>query len=90
MHAARASDYSFSQFQYLAPLMLVLQTHRYQSAECVAQVHGHLSCYRTAMTAQYCFYKSFFLCTVQLLFAPGSAFSGEQPQMALCADCSVC
>ena len=62
LQASRASDFSFSQFRFLTRLLLV---------------HGRYSFNRTAFIAQYCFYKSLFICLVQLGFAFLSEFSGS-------------
>ena len=59
--AARASDFSISQFSHLQRLMLV---------------HGRWSYMRTAWIAQYCLYKSLIIALVQLTFAFVSRFSG--------------
>lgn len=62
LQATRASDFSFTSFRYLNRLLLV---------------HGRYSYNRTAFIAQYCFYKSLFICLVQLGFAFLSEFSGS-------------
>lgn len=62
LQATRASDFSFTSFRYLNRLLLV---------------HGRYSFNRTAFIAQYCFYKSLFICLVQLGFAFLSEFSGS-------------
>lgn len=62
LQASRASDFSFSQFRYLTRLLFI---------------HGRYSYNRTAFIAQYCFYKSLFICLVQLGFAFLSQFSGS-------------
>jgi len=49
--AARAADYTFSQFKSLVPLCLI---------------HGRYSLHRTAFIAQYCLYKSVFICLLQV------------------------
>jgi magnesium-transporting ATPase (P-type) len=59
--AARAADYSISRFRFLESLVLV---------------HGRYSHYRTALTAQYTFYKSMEICFIQLLFNALCSFSG--------------
>ena len=61
LQAARAADYTFSQFRFLVPLCLV---------------HGRYSLHRTAFIAQYCFYKSIFICLLQVLFNQMCLFSG--------------
>ena len=61
MQAARASDFSISQFSHLRRLLLV---------------HGRWSYVRTAWIAQYCLYKSLIIALVQLAFAFVSRFSG--------------
>ena len=61
MQAARASDFSISQFSHLRRLLLV---------------HGRWSYMRTAWIAQYCLYKSLIIALVQLAFAFISRFSG--------------
>ena len=61
MQAARASDFSISQFSHLRRLLLV---------------HGRWSYVRTAWIAQYCLYKSLIIALVQLAFALVSRFSG--------------
>ena len=62
MQAARASDFSISQFSHLRRLLLV---------------HGRWSYSRTAWIAQYCLYKSLIIALVQLSFAFVSRFSGS-------------
>eukprot|EP01083_Nonionella_stella_P079459 218061_1 len=61
MEASRASDYSFARFKYLSRLCLV---------------HGHYANMRISFITQYCFYKSLFICLIQLSFAFFSGFSG--------------
>ena len=61
MQAARASDFSISQFSHLRRLLLV---------------HGRWSYVRTAWIAQYCLYKSLIIALAQLIFAFVSRFSG--------------
>lgn len=51
MQAARAADYTIGRFKFLARLMLI---------------HGRYSYKRTAFASQYMFYKSSFLCFVQV------------------------
>lgn len=62
LQAARAADIQISRFADLAPLMLV---------------HGRQSYIRTALVAQYSFYKSFFFCLMQIGFGFVSGFSGS-------------
>eukprot|EP00299_Pterocystis_sp_00344_P014137 c6991_g1_i3.p1 GENE.c6991_g1_i3~~c6991_g1_i3.p1 ORF type:complete len:1039 (-),score=298.76 c6991_g1_i3:48-3164(-) len=59
--AARAADYAIAKFRYLRQLLFV---------------HGHLSYHRTAVIAQYSFYKSLLICCVQLIYATATSFSG--------------
>jgi len=61
LQAARAADYSIASFSFLARLCLV---------------HGRYAYNRTSFIAQYCFYKSLFLCLIQLTFAGHSGYSG--------------
>jgi P-type E1-E2 ATPase len=51
LQCARAADYSFSKFKFLSRLVLV---------------HGRYSYNRTAFISQYFFYKSLFICTLQV------------------------
>ena len=59
--AARAADFTVAQFRFLLPLLLV---------------HGRHSAYRTALVAQYTFYKSMCICFLQMAFNAACAFSG--------------
>jgi phospholipid-translocating ATPase len=59
--AARAADFTISRFRFLVELMLV---------------HGRYAHYRTALAAQYTFYKSMCVCGIQMLFNASCAFSG--------------
>ena len=61
LQAARASDVHVFQFRALSRLLLV---------------HGRYSYTRTALIAQYSFYKSFCFCAIQIGFAFVSGFSG--------------
>ena len=51
--AALASDFSFTKFRYLSPLLFY---------------HGHQSYARTAFVVQYSFYKSMLIAFIQILF----------------------
>ena len=59
--AARAADFALSRFAHLVRLLLV---------------HGRLAHYRTALVAQYTFYKSQLVCFLQLAFNVACAASG--------------
>eukprot|EP00698_Gefionella_okellyi_P017027 TRINITY_DN4930_c0_g2_i1.p1 TRINITY_DN4930_c0_g2~~TRINITY_DN4930_c0_g2_i1.p1 ORF type:complete len:1133 (+),score=217.67 TRINITY_DN4930_c0_g2_i1:38-3436(+) len=61
LQASRAADYSFRRFRFLKKLLLI---------------HGRYAYTRTALIAQYSFYKSLFICLMQLAFAFVSDFSG--------------
>ncbi|KAJ1984992.1 hypothetical protein H4R34_000336 [Dimargaris verticillata] len=61
LEAARAADYSIVEFSHLRRLLLV---------------HGRYSLHRTAFIAVYCFYKSIYLCTVQVLYQTMAGYSG--------------
>ena len=47
----RAADFTLTRFPFLVPLCLV---------------HGRQSFHRTAFIAQFCFYKSIFVCCLQV------------------------
>jgi phospholipid-translocating ATPase len=55
LQAARAADYSIARFHHLQRLVLV---------------HGRYSFNRTCFVAQYCFYKSMFICLIQVWATP--------------------
>ncbi|KAJ5069682.1 putative phospholipid-transporting atpase [Anaeramoeba ignava] len=61
LQAARAADFSISRFKFLKRLMLV---------------HGRYAYYRTSFLAQYSFYKSIYFCSIQVLYAFWSGYSG--------------
>eukprot|EP01118_Nematostelium_gracile_P011223 TRINITY_DN3953_c0_g1_i1.p1 TRINITY_DN3953_c0_g1~~TRINITY_DN3953_c0_g1_i1.p1 ORF type:complete len:379 (-),score=66.07 TRINITY_DN3953_c0_g1_i1:95-1210(-) len=61
LQASRAADYSIAKFHFLVRLLLI---------------HGRYSCVRTGFVAQYCFYKSLFICWIQILYTFYSGFSG--------------
>merc|ERR1712232_478151 len=61
LQAANAADFTLGQFKFLARLVLV---------------HGHWAYHRTCFIAQYCFYKSIFICTFQLFFNTRAGFAG--------------
>lgn len=61
MQAARASDYQVANFRSLKYLLLV---------------HGRYSYMRTALVAQYSFYKSLCFCGIQIAYCFFSLFSG--------------
>ena len=69
LQASRAADYSISHFSALQRLVLV---------------HGRYSYLRTALVAQYSFYKSFLFCCVQIMFGFVSYFSGSTLFNSLC------
>lgn len=69
MQAARASDYSVGRFKYLQRLMLI---------------HGRYSYHRTAFVANYSFYKSLFICFMQILYQFTTTFSGTSFLNSLC------
>jgi len=69
LQAARASDYAVANFRSLKSLLLI---------------HGHYSYMRTALVAQYSFYKSFAFCCVQIAFGFFSFFSGATLFNSLC------
>jgi magnesium-transporting ATPase (P-type) len=60
-HAARAADYALASFAGLRRLLFI---------------HGRYAFNRNAFISQYYFYKSFFFCCIQLLFAMASQYSG--------------
>jgi phospholipid-translocating ATPase len=59
--AARAADYTISLFHHLRYLLLV---------------HGRYAYTRSALVAQYSFYKSFFFCIIQIGYGFTTLFSG--------------
>ena len=61
LQAARAADYSVTEFKSLRDLVLL---------------HGYNAALRTSFIAQYCFYKSMFICAIQLMFLGVSGVSG--------------
>lgn len=61
LQAARAADYSFARFKFLRRLLLV---------------HGRWAYVRTAFISQYCFYKSLYICSIQMLYNWFAGFSG--------------
>ncbi|KNC48500.1 aminophospholipid ATPase [Thecamonas trahens ATCC 50062] len=61
LQAARAADYAVAQFRFLGRLLLV---------------HGRYAYTRTAYVAQYCFYKSIYLCSVQVFYNGLAGYSG--------------
>ena len=61
LQAARAADYSFAKFKFLRRLILV---------------HGRWSYNRTAVIAQYAFFKSIYICLIQVLYNFYAGFSG--------------
>jgi phospholipid-translocating ATPase len=69
LQAARAADYNISFFSALQRLLLV---------------HGRYSYQRTALVAQYSFYKSFLFCSIQIWFGFVSYFSGSTLFNSLC------
>lgn len=69
LQASRASDYSVPYFRALQRLLLI---------------HGHYSYYRTCLVAHYSFYKSFFFCCMQILFAAWTGFAGVSAFNSLC------
>ena len=60
--AAQASDYHFSQFRFLARLILV---------------HGRLNYYRTSYFINFFYFKNFLFSTTLFLFSFYSAYSGQ-------------
>ena len=60
LQAARAADYAIGRFRFLQRLLLV---------------HGRYSYKRTALVAQYAFYRSFYISFIQLLFNIYAGFS---------------
>lgn len=69
LQASRAADYQVAFFRALERLLLV---------------HGHYSYYRTAVIAQYSFYKSFVFCFIQIGFQWLAGFSGVSLFNSLC------
>jgi len=61
LQAARAADYVIARFRFLERLLLI---------------HGHYSYVRTAYISQYCFYKSTFICFIQIIYNFLCGFSG--------------
>jgi len=61
LQAARAADYSIGKFRFLKRLLLI---------------HGRYSYIRTAFISQYCFYKSLFICFIQIMYCFLTGFSG--------------
>eukprot|EP01133_Synstelium_polycarpum_P007008 gene7008-8143_t len=62
LQAARAADYSIARFKYLRELIFI---------------HGRYSYLRTSFVANYCFYKSLFICFIQILFQTVSGYAGS-------------
>ena len=69
LEASRAADYQVGMFRTLQRLMLV---------------HGRWAYYRTALVAQYSFYKSFAFCFMQIGFTWHSGFAGTSVFNSLC------
>jgi phospholipid-translocating ATPase len=69
LQAARASDYQVTYFRALQRLLLV---------------HGRYSYYRTALVAQYSFYKSFLFCIMQIGYGFFSGYAGVSLFNSLC------
>ncbi len=69
LQAARAADYAVSSFQSLQHLLFN---------------HGRYSYMRTQLVAQYSFYKSFFFCMMQIVYAYYSGFAGTSLFNSLC------
>jgi magnesium-transporting ATPase (P-type) len=69
LQAARASDFVLPNFRSLRQLLLV---------------HGHYSYVRTALVAQYSFYKSFSFCAIQIAYGFFSLFAGTSLFNSLC------
>lgn len=69
LQAARSSDYAVPFFKALQRLLLV---------------HGRYSYHRTAIVAQYSFYKSFLFCFLQIGFGFMSGFAGVSLFNSLC------
>ncbi|KYQ90011.1 P-type ATPase [Tieghemostelium lacteum] len=61
LQASRAADYSIARFRYLQELILV---------------HGRYSYIRSSFVANYSFYKSLFVCFIQILYQLFSGFAG--------------
>jgi len=61
LQASRAADYSFAKFKFLKRLILV---------------HGRRSYKRTALIAQYSFYKSLLIAFIQICYSYYTLFSG--------------
>ncbi|KAK9764787.1 hypothetical protein K7432_007425 [Basidiobolus ranarum] len=61
LQAARAADYSITKFAHLQRLVLV---------------HGRYSLHRTSVVALYSFYKSIYVCMIQILYQVVCGFSG--------------
>ncbi|EGC40136.1 hypothetical protein DICPUDRAFT_93437 [Dictyostelium purpureum] len=62
LQASRAADYSIARFKYLQELILI---------------HGRYSYLRTSFVAGYSFYKSMFICFIQILYQLFSGFAGS-------------
>jgi len=69
LQAARAADYQVKYFRALQRLLLI---------------HGRYSYYRTAVVAQYSFYKSFLFCVMQIGYGFFSGFAGVSLFNSLC------
>jgi len=69
LQAARASDFSIGRFHFLKRLLLV---------------HGRYSYHRSALVANYSFYKSLFICFMQITFQFMVGFSGTSLFNSLC------
>jgi phospholipid-translocating ATPase len=61
LQAARAADFGFAKFRYLAPLLLV---------------HGHTAFQRTAFIVNFNFYKSMIIAWCQWMYNTQAAFTG--------------
>jgi magnesium-transporting ATPase (P-type) len=69
LQAARASDFQINAFKDLQRLLLI---------------HGRYSYYRSALVAQYSFYKSFLFCFLQIGYGAFSGFAGVSLFNSLC------
>ncbi len=73
LQAARAADFTLPRFSFLVPLCLV---------------HGRYSLHRTAFIAKFAFYKSIFLCSLQVWAMRGR---GEGARgVVVCGGLCIC
>lgn len=63
---------------------MALQLPLFKGLQRLVLVHGRWSYYRTALVAQYSFYKSFLFCFVQIMYTGFSGYAGTSFFNSLC------